>query len=147
MSLFLGVGAETLDGSEGFLLAAAADEPPWGLGGEEDEDQEGGLDELVSWPCCDVWGETHGKDPLQGQGDSPSPLIVALVVGIGSASDDDRSDRPTHLQSCRAGTSEGKRDNFGGVGGCVGDEETPWHTFQCLSNNKKGEGVGLETSD
>jgi hypothetical protein len=36
--LFLGVGAETLDGSEGFFLAAAADEPPWGFRGEEDED-------------------------------------------------------------------------------------------------------------
>lgn len=34
---------ETLDGAESILLAPAADEPPWRLGGQETEDQEGGL--------------------------------------------------------------------------------------------------------
>jgi hypothetical protein len=40
--------AETFDGAESFRLASAADEPPGRFGGEEDEDQEGGLDQLVS---------------------------------------------------------------------------------------------------
>ena len=44
--------AETFEGAEGFLLAAFADEPPWGLWGEEDEDEEGGLKEVSSEPFC-----------------------------------------------------------------------------------------------
>lgn len=38
-----GLCAETADGLEGLLLATVADEPPGGLGGEEDEDDEGSL--------------------------------------------------------------------------------------------------------
>jgi hypothetical protein len=43
----LGVVAEAFDGSQGFFLAAAADEPPWRFGGEEEEDKEGNLWRLV----------------------------------------------------------------------------------------------------
>lgn len=41
--------------------------------------------------------ETYGEDPLQGQGYTPCPLVVTLVVGICSTSDDDGSNGPTHL--------------------------------------------------
>jgi hypothetical protein len=43
----LGVVAEAFDGSEGFFFATAADEPPWRLGSEEEEDEEGELCGLV----------------------------------------------------------------------------------------------------
>jgi len=43
----LGVVAEAFDGSQGFFFAAAADEPPWRFGGEEEEDKEGELVQLV----------------------------------------------------------------------------------------------------
>jgi hypothetical protein len=39
----LGVVAEAFDGSQGFFFAAAADEPPWRFGSEEEEDKEGEL--------------------------------------------------------------------------------------------------------
>jgi hypothetical protein len=41
--------------------------------------------------------ETYREYPLQSQGYTPRPLVVAFVVGICSTSDDDGSDGPTHL--------------------------------------------------
>ena len=52
--------------------------------------------ELV-FAAVDIVEETYGKDPLQSQGYTPCPLVVTLVVGICSTSDDDGSNGPTHL--------------------------------------------------
>lgn len=82
---------------------------------------------------------THGEDPLQGKRHSPGPLVVALVVAIGGGGDDDSTDRPTHLQSRRARTSKSERDDLAGIGGGVGNEETPWDTLQRLADDKYGE--------
>lgn len=46
--------AEALDGLEGLFLAAAANEPPGGLGGEKDEDKKRGLEKLAS--SVESWG-------------------------------------------------------------------------------------------
>ena len=88
-------------------------------------------------------GEPHGEDPLQGKRHFPSPLIVSLVVAVGGGGDNDSSDRPTHLQSSRTGTSKGERNNLGSVGGGVRNEQTPRDTFQRLSDRKDGEVIGL----
>jgi hypothetical protein len=47
------------------------------------------------------------------------------------------------LQSSRAGTAKGERDDLTGVGGGVCNEETPRDTFQRLSDRQEGERVGL----
>jgi hypothetical protein len=43
---------------------------------------------------------TYGEDPLKGCGHSPTPLVVALVVGVRDSGNDDASYGPTHLQCC-----------------------------------------------
>lgn len=90
-------------------------------------------------------GVTYGENPLQGKRHAPSPLVVALIVTIGGGSDNDRTNRPTHLQSSSAGTSESKGNNLACVGGRVGNEDAPRDTLQGLSDGEEGERVGLDS--
>jgi hypothetical protein len=66
---------------------------------------------------------------LQGKRDPPRPLITTLIIAISGPGDNDSSDRPTHLQSSRAGTSKGERNNLASVGGGVRNKESPRDTF------------------
>lgn len=88
--------AKALDGLESFGLAAAADEPPGGLGGEEYKNKKRGLEELASRMRLWVWW-THREEPLKGERYTPRPLVRPVVVGIGGTGYDDGTDRPTHL--------------------------------------------------
>jgi hypothetical protein len=81
--------------------------------------------------------KTHGEDPLKCKGHSPSPLVVTFVITKGSSRDNDRADRPGHLESSCAGASEGEGDNLASICWGVCDEETPRNTFQGLSDNKQ----------
>lgn len=45
VGMLCGFTTEALDGAKGLLFASVTDKPPRRFGGEEDEDQEGGLDE------------------------------------------------------------------------------------------------------
>lgn len=85
----------------------------------------------------------YREDPLQGKWCTPFPLGVETVVAIRGSSNDDGSNGPTHLQGCRDCSSQRQRNNFTGVGWGIGDEETPWDTFEGLSDHEEGEGVGL----
>lgn len=60
--------------------------------------------------------DTHEKDTLQGRRDTPSPLIVSFVVAIGCSSDNDTTNRSTHLQSRCASSSENERNKLTGIG-------------------------------
>jgi hypothetical protein len=56
--------AEALNGTKGFCLASAADEPPGRFGGEEDQNQERGLDKSVwglfgKWASLKLTGKSH----------------------------------------------------------------------------------------
>lgn len=79
---------------------------------------------------------TDGKDPLQCQRYSPGPLIISVLVSICRSGDDDATNGPTHLQSCRAGTSKRKGNNLASICWRIRNEETPWNTFESLSNDK-----------
>ena len=81
---------------------------------------------------------TYREEPLQGKRHSPSPLVVSFVVTISGGGDNDPTNRPAHLQSSCAGTSEDERDNLAGVGGAVRNEESPRDAFQGLSDHKNG---------
>jgi hypothetical protein len=89
-------------------------------------------------------GKTYGEDPLERCWHPPAPLVVALVVGVGNPGDDDAADGPAHLQCCSACASQGQWNDLGGVGGAVCDEEAPWDTFECLSDDEDLKRVGLE---
>ena len=88
--------------------------------------------------------DTHGEDPLERCRHSPTPLVVALVVGVGDSCNDDASDGPAHLQCCSACAPQRQRNDLTSVGGAVGDEEAPWDTFECLSDDENLERVGLD---
>ena len=88
--------------------------------------------------------DTQGEDPLERCRHSPTPLVVALVVGVGDSCNDDASDGPAHLQCCSACAPQRQRNDLTSVGGAVGDEEAPWDTFECLSDDEDLERVGLE---
>jgi len=88
--------------------------------------------------------DTYREDPLKGSRHSPTPLVVALVVGVGNSGDDDASNGPAHLQGCCACGSQCQRNDLTGVGRAVCDEEAPWNTFKCLSDDKHFERVGLD---
>ena len=94
--MFFGFGAQAFDGFQGLFFAAAADEPPGGFGGKEDENEERGLERLASTIGRGVWW-THREEPLEGERYTPRPLVRPVVVGIGGTSYDDGTDRPTHL--------------------------------------------------
>lgn len=51
LSIVLAFVAEALDGFECLFLASTAHKPPRGLGGEEDQNQEWSLDEVVISYC------------------------------------------------------------------------------------------------
>jgi hypothetical protein len=87
---------------------------------------------------------TDGKDPLQGQWYSPSPLIGSLIEGIRNGSNDNTSDGPAHLKGSGSGASKGKRHNLAGIGRGVGDENTPRNALKSLSNHENGKRFGLE---
>ena len=139
------VVAEALDGSQGFLFAAATDEPPWRFGSEEKEDEKWNLCKLISIDRCLGGIETYREDPLKSGRHSPAPLVVTLVVGVGDSGDNDASNRPAHLQSCCACTSQSQRNNLTSICWRIGDEETPWNALECLSDDKDLERVGLGT--
>ena len=88
--------------------------------------------------------DTYGEDPLERCWHSPTPLVVALVVGVGYSCNDDASDGPAHLQCCSACAPQRQRNDLTSVGGAVGDEEAPWDTFECLSDDEDLERVGLD---
>jgi hypothetical protein len=88
--------------------------------------------------------DTHGEDPLECCWHSPTPLVVALVVGVGDSGDDDASDGPAHLQCCSACAPQRQRNDLTGVGGAVGDEEAPWNTLECLTDDENLERIGLD---
>jgi hypothetical protein len=79
---------------------------------------------------------TYRKDPLQGKRSSPGPFVVSLVVAVCSSGDNDATDRPGHLESRCASTTEHQRDDLGSVGGRVGNKQSPRDTFESLSDNK-----------
>jgi len=81
----------------------------------------------------------YWKNPLEGKRNSPSPLVVSAVVAIGGSSNNDATNRPTHLKSSGDSTSKRKRNDLTSVGWCVGDEDTPRHTLEGLSNDEDGE--------
>jgi hypothetical protein len=87
---------------------------------------------------------TYGEDPLERCWHSPTPLVVALVVGVGDSGDDDAPDGPAHLQCCCACTPQRQRNDLTGVGRAVCDEEAPWDTFECLSDNENLQRIGLD---
>lgn len=126
VDFLLGVVSQTSDGSHRLFLAAATNEPPRRLRCEEEDHHE--------------WDR---EDPLEGGGKSPTPLIVTLVIRIGDSGDDDTTDGPAHLQSRCTRTPETERNDLTGVGGRVGNEESPGNTFQCLSDDEHFEGVSL----
>lgn len=61
-------------------------------------------DQIYGPGVCTERG-THGEDPLQGQRAFPGPLIGSRVVAVRGGGDNDTTNRPTHLQRCRASTS------------------------------------------
>jgi hypothetical protein len=126
---------ETFDRAKGFLFASAADEPPWRLGSKEDENHEWELIQSASVKRYREGG-THRKDPLQSERTSPCPFIVSLVVSVGGGSDDNSTNRPTHLKSGCAGAAKDERNNLTGIGGRIGNEQSPRDAFKCLSDNK-----------
>ena len=87
---------------------------------------------------------TYWEDPLKGGRKSPRPLVVTLVVGIRNSGNDDASNSPAHLQSRRTCASQGQRNDLTGISWRVGDEEAPWDTFECLSDDENLERVGLD---
>jgi len=144
VSAVLSVVAEAFDGSQGFFFAAATDEPPWRFGGEEEEDEKWDLGRSVSIDCHPKSTETYWEDPLKRSRHSPTPLIVALVVGVGDSGNDDASNGPAHLQSRCACASQGQRNDLTSISRRIGDEETPWNTLECLSDDKDLKRVGLD---
>lgn len=129
--LRLGLGdtsaTETLDGAESVLLASGTGEPPGRFGGEPENDH-----------------ERDRENPLKTERNSPGPLVVELVGSESDSGDDDGTDGPGHLESSRASTTKGKRDNLGSVSRANGDEETPWDTLESLANGEEFKRVGLE---
>jgi hypothetical protein len=48
--------------------------------------------------CCRTFIDTYREYPLERCWHSPTPLVVALVVGVGDTGDDNAADGPAHLQ-------------------------------------------------
>lgn len=95
--------------------------------------------------CARKSCKTYGKNPLKGERSTPSPLVVALVESVGGTGDNDLTNRPTHLEGGGASTSERNGHDLTGVGGSVGNEETPGNTFEGLSDDEKSKGIGLKS--
>lgn len=69
--------------------------------------------------------------------DEPVRRGVGLgLVVIGDATDNDRPNSPKHLQHLRRRSSQSQGHNFSAVGGCVGDKNAPWDTFQDLGREE-----------
>lgn len=81
--------------------------------------------------------DTHGENPLKCKRYSPRPLIITFIITKGSSRDDDRTDRPRHLEGSCAGASKGEGNNFASICRGVRNEEPPRDTFQGLSDNKQ----------
>lgn len=85
------------------------------------------------------WGFSVDLRPRRWIERRPGPLVVSLVVAVGSASNNDTADRPTHLQSTCQGVSERERNNFASVGGRVRNEDSPRNALKRLSNRENSE--------
>jgi hypothetical protein len=48
------------------------------------------------------------------------------------------------LQRCGTCAPQRQRNDLTGVGGAVGDEEAPWDTLECLTDDENLERVGLD---
>ena len=90
-----------------------------------------------------VLDNTYRENPLESCWHSPTPLVISLVVGVGDSGDNDASDGPAHLQRCSTCGSQCQWDDLTGIGGAVCDEEAPWDTFECLSDDEDFKRVGL----
>jgi hypothetical protein len=91
-----------------------------------------------------VMNGAYGEDPLERCGHSPTPLVVALVVCVGDAGNDDASNGPAHLQRCGTGAPQRQWDDLRGISRRVCDEEAPWDTFERLSDDEDFERIGLD---
>ena len=68
------------------------------------------------------------------------------MVVVGDTSDNDLPNGPKHLQHLSRWSSQSHWHNFGAVGRCVGDEDTPWNTFEDLGS-KEHSLTGTEVED
>lgn len=67
---------------------------------------------------------------------------VLLVVTVGDGTDDNATNSPEHLQHLSGRSSESEGYNLTAVGGCVGDEDSPWDTLKDLRGEHDGKRVG-----
>lgn len=86
---------------------------------------------------------TYWENPLQSKRHTPRPLILAPVVRVCHASNENTSDGPTHLQRSCASTAKGKRDDLTSIGWRIGDKEAPRNALESLANDENFERVGL----
>jgi hypothetical protein len=86
---------------------------------------------------------TYREDPLKRCRHPPTPLVVALVVSVGNSGNDDASNGPAHLQCCCACAPQRQWDDLRGISRRVCDEEAPWDTLECLSDDENLKRVGL----
>jgi hypothetical protein len=67
------------------------------------------------------------------------PVRVGVILGlivVSDTADNDRPNRPEHLQHLRRWGSQSHGHNLGAVGGRVGDEDTPWDALEDLGREK-----------
>ena len=55
---------------------------------------------------------------------------------VSDTADNNGPNSPEHLQHLRRWSSQSQGHNFSTVGWCIGDENTPWDTFQDLGGEK-----------
>jgi hypothetical protein len=63
--------------------------------------------------------------------------VVLRLVVESDAADNDRPNRPEHLQHLRRWGSQSQWHNFGTVGGRIGDKNAPRDAFQNLGREKR----------
>ena len=69
--------------------------------------------------------------------DEPVRRRVGLgLVVVSDTADNDRPNRPEHLQHLCRWSSQSHRHDFGAVGGCIGDKNAPGDAFEDLGREK-----------
>ncbi|KAI6767711.1 hypothetical protein HG530_005720 [Fusarium avenaceum] len=112
-------GGKALERDLGILEATLADEPPRGLGGKVNSDD-----------------ERDGPHPLKCKGDLVSPHVIASDHGTEDTRGDELAEDPAEVDVGGQVGSEVGRADFRGVGGGEGLEDSPGNTDEDLSNEE-----------
>ena len=100
-------------------------------------------------------GEWGRKKPLQSDWDSGRKivsvyesniwkyipvgiLVVAAVVVVGNATNNDTANSPEHLQHLGSRSTQSQRHDFRAIGGGIRNEDTPWHALENLGCEHHG---------